>query len=170
MNYKRLFVPNSLLFITVVTKNRRPILIDNISYLRTAFHVVKAKYSFDIVAIVVNQDHFHAIICPKDINLYPRIIANIKRMFTKLSKLKHTLNTRRESPVWQRRYWEHTIRDEKDLYRHIDYIHYNSVKHYGITPGKWPFSSFHKFVKEGYYPLNWCNDGDKYKIENMDEE
>ena len=60
--------------------------------------------------------------------------------------------------------------DEKDLYRHIDYIHYNSVKHYGIVPQKWAFSSFHKFVKEGYYAADWCNIDDRYQIENMDLE
>jgi len=170
MNYKRLFLPNSLLFITVVTKYRRPILIENISHLRKAFCIVKSKYTFDVEAIVVNQDHFHMIIAPKDIHSYPRIIANIKRTFTKLSKLKYALNENKESSVWQRRYWEHTIRNEKDLYRHIDYIHYNSVKHYGIVPRKWPFSSFHKFVEEGYYPIYWCNEGDKYQIENMNAE
>ena len=85
MNYKRLFIPNSLIFITVVTKNRKQILIDNIEYLKTAFKLTIQKYSFDIIAIIINKDHFHTIIKPQDINAYPKIIGNIKRTFTKIS-------------------------------------------------------------------------------------
>ena len=70
--------------------------------------------------------------------------------------------------IWQRRFWEHTIRDENDLYKHLDYIHYNSVKHYGIAPRDWNCSSFNKFVKMGYYEKDWCNLEDKYKINEMD--
>ena len=69
MNYKRLFIPNSMIFVTVVTKNRENFLIDNISSLRIAFQKAKEKYSFDIIAIIVNYNHFHMIIKPQDINL-----------------------------------------------------------------------------------------------------
>ena len=124
MNYKRLFIPNSLIFITVVTKNRKQILIDNIEYLKTAFKLTKQKYSFDIIAIIINKDHFHTIIKPQDINLYPKIIGSIKSTFTKISGIDYSKNNSRESDIWQRRYWEHTIITEEDLYRHIDYIHY----------------------------------------------
>ena len=167
MNYKRLFVPNSLIFITVVTKNRKQILIDNIEYLKMAFKLTKQKCSFDIIAIIVNKDHFHAIIKPQDINSYPKIIGNIKSTFTKISGIKYNKNNNRESDIWQRRYWEHTITTEEDLYKHIDYIHYNSVKHYGIAPKDWKFSSFNKFVKSGVYEKDWCNFDDKYNIKNL---
>lgn len=170
MNYKRFFIPNSLVFITVVTKYRRNILIDHIACLRQAFVSAKAWHEFHIVAIIVNPDHFHMIIQPKDITMYPQIVGNIKGTFTKISSLPYKVNKKRESNIWQRRYWAHIIMDEKDLYRHIDYIHYNSVKHYGIVPQKWAFSSFHKFVKEGYYAADWCNIDDRYQIENMDLE
>jgi len=170
MNYKRLFIPSSSIFITVITKNRKPILIENIEHLKTAFKLTKQKYSFDIIAIIVNKDHFHMIIKPEDINLYPKIIGNIKSTFTKISEIKYSKNDSRESDIWQRRYWEHTITEEEDLYRHIDYIHYNSVKHYGIAPKDWKFSSFNKFVKIGVYEKDWCNFQDKYNINGLNLE
>ena len=170
MNYKRLFIPNSLIFITVVTKNRKQILIDNIEYLKTAFKLTKQKYSLDIIAIIINKDHFHTIIKPQDINSYPKIIGSIKSTFTKISGIDYSKNNSRESDIWQRRYWEHTIITEEDLYRHIDYIHYNSVKHYGIAPKDWKFSSFNKFVINGFYDKDWCNFEDKYNIESLNLE
>ncbi len=167
MNYKRLFIPDTLLFITVVTKGRKNILISNIQFLKEAFSITKQKYSFEIIAIVVNQDHFHMIIKPENINEYPKIIGTIKRTFTKISNIQYSLNKNGESDIWQRRYWEHTIMSEEDLYRHIDYIHYNSMKHYNIAPKDWTYSSFNKFVKNGYYDINWCNFGDKYGINDL---
>ena len=71
---------------------------------------------------------------------------------------------------WQNRYFEHTIRNEKDLYRHLDYIHYNSMKHYNILPKNWNSSSFKHFVKNGYYEENWCNSSDKYNINSLNYE
>ena len=170
MNYKRLFVPNSLIFITAVTKDRKKILIEHIESLRNAFKATKQKYSFDVIAIIVNEDHFHMIIKPEDIKSYPKIIGNIKSTFTKMSKIAYSLNNNGEADVWQRRYWEHTIVNEEDLYKHLDYIHYNSMKHYGIAPKNWNFSSFGKFVKNGYYANDWCNFDDKYKIKSMNIE
>lgn len=170
MNYKRLYIPNSLVFITVVTKNRQNILIDNINHLRNAFKMAKEKYSFDIIAITINHDHFHMIIKPENIENYPQIIGYIKSTFTKISGLKHSINKNRESNIWQRRYWAHTITDEEDLYKHIDYIHYNSMKHYQISPKDWAYSSFNKFVENNYYDINWCNFEDKYKIKDLNLE
>ena len=170
MNYKRLYVPNSLIFITVVTKDRNPILIDNIDYLRKAFKISKQKYLFDIIAIIINKDHFHMIIKPDDIKSYPKIIGCIKSTFTKISGIEHFNNNKRESDIWQRRYWEHTIISEEDLYKHIDYIHYNSMKHYDIAPKDWNYSSFMKFVKNEFYEFDWCNFDDKYGIINLNLE
>lgn len=168
MNYKRLFVPNSLIFITIVTKDRKQILIENIKSLRNAFKLAKQKLGFEIYAIIVNQDHIHMIIRPDEIKSYPKIIGIIKSSFTRLAGIKYSKNVNREANIWQRRFWEHTIRDENDLYKHLDYIHYNSVKHYGIAPKDWNYSSFNKFVKIGYYEKDWCNFEDKYKINEMD--
>lgn len=74
---------------------------------------------------------------------------------------------RKERNIWQRRFGEHTIRNEEDLYRHIDYIHYNPMKHYQITPRDWKDSTFNNFVKNGYYDKDWCNFEDKYKISDL---
>ena len=154
MNYKRIFQPNSYVFITIVTYDRKPILIENIKIFKESLKNSKKKYNYELIAIVVNYDHAHFIVNPDNIDDY--------------SKIEYTLNNNKEADIWQRRYWEHTIRDEEDLYRHLDYIHYNPTKHYNIAPKDWEYSSFKKFVEKGYYELNWCNFGDKYKILNMD--
>ena len=75
-----------------------------------------------------------------------------------------------EKGIWQRRYYDHIIRDDEDLYRHIDYIHYNSVKHNNIAPKDWEYSTFKKFVEKGNYELNWCNFKDKHNINSMNLE
>lgn len=171
MNYKRAFVLKSAVFITIVTNKRKNILINHISVLRKAFQCAKIKYDFEVIAIVVLPNHIHMIIKPENINDYPRIIGHIKRYFTKMSGLKYLCNKNRESNIWQRRYWEHTIMDEKDLNKHIDYIHYNPVKHkLAKTPRDWEYSSFKKFVKNGYYELNWYNVNDKNEIMKMELE
>lgn len=171
MDYKRIFIENSLIFITVVTKDRKNILIDNISFLRKAFKLAKEKYKFEIIAIVINPNHFHMIIKPDKIEEYPKIIGFIKSSFTKLSKIKYTLSiNNREANIWQRRYWEHTIINENDLHRHLDYIHFNSMKHYSIPPKEWKYSTFKKYVNKGVYELNWCNFDNKYGINEMNLE
>jgi putative transposase len=88
----------------------------------------------------------------------------IKARFSQESKSlfheEHSLNPsrikRRETTVWQRRFWEHSIRDDEDFCRHIDYIHYNPVRH-GVVArvGDWPYSTFHRYLREGFYPKNW---------------
>lgn len=171
MDYKRIFIENSLIFITVVTKDRKNILIDNISFLRKAFKLAKEKYKFEIIANVINPNHFHMIIKPDKIEEYPKIIGFIKSSFTKLSKIKYTLSiNNREANIWQRRYWEHTIINENDLHRHLDYIHFNSMKHYSIPPKEWKYSTFKKYVNKGVYELDWCNFDNKYGINEMNLE
>ena len=171
MNYKRVFIQNSCIFITVVTFKRKNILIENIEHLRQAFNRVKTKYNFDIVAIVINPNHFHMIIKPENVSEYPKIIGLIKKTFTQISGLKTEQNANREADVWQRRYWEHSIIDEKDLNKHIDYIHYNPVKHgYVKSPKEWKYSSFMKFVQTGFYEENWCNFDDINLINTLNYE
>ena len=80
------------------------------------------------------------------------------------------MRKRGEKGIWQRRYYDHVIRNEEDLWKHIDYIHFNSVKHYNIAPKDWEFSSFNKFVKNNFYDLIWCNYDDKNKISEMNLE
>ena len=171
MNYIRKFIPNSCVFITIVTYKRKPILIDNVESLRQAFKKVLGLYQFEIIAIVINPDHIHMIIKPDNIADYPKIIGILKKSFTEISLIEHTVKNNRESDVWQRRYWEHTIIDEKDLYKHIDYIHYNPVKHGLVkSPKEWEYSSFKKFVEMGLYEENWCNLNDVYETNKMNIE
>ena len=107
----------------------------------------------------------------------PKIIRTIKFNFSINISSEYISNDlslsaikRGEKGVWQRRYYDHIIRDEDDLFKHIDYIHYNSWKHYKIAPKDWKFSSFNKYVKDGFYERDWCNFEDKYNINNLDYE
>ena len=178
-NYKRLFIQDyNYIFFTIVTQYRIKILISNIELLREAFKKAMGKYDFEIFAIVVLEEHFHLILKVKNIEEYPKIIYSVKNYFSKKidkeveeinkSRLSESQIKRHEKGIWQRRYWEHTIRDEKDLYKHLDYIHYNPIKHGYVEKAKdWKYSSFKKFVRMGYYDENWCNFEDKNKIKQI---
>jgi len=178
MNYKRYFIPNSIIFATIVTSKRRNILVINIDIIKNAIAYVKQRHKFNIVAICVMPDHIHILIKPEDINEYPIIIRNIKSYFSRnidISKISDYCETdnnikHKAKDIWQQRYYEHNIRDEEDLNKHIDYIHYNSMKHYNIVPKDWKYSSFMKFVKNGFYELDWCNFKDENNITNMNFE
>ena len=178
MNYRRLFIPNSIVFITVVTFERQEILIQNIDLLRYAIKQTKQKYKFDIVAICVLKNHIHMLFKTNNIKEYPDIIKNIKRNFSidfDISQIpdyyeSDSRKSKGEKSIWQRRYFEHTIINEEDLNKHIDYIHYNPMKHYNIAPKDCQYSSFNKFVEDGYYEKDWCNFENKYDINKLDYE
>lgn len=178
MNYTRLYIPNSIVFITIVTSKRRNILINNIELLKYSIQNAHKFYNFSIIAICVLQDHLHFLLKPENINEYTKIITLIKRTFSKKFdicsinnyELKKSNIKRKERDIWQRRFWEHTIRDECDLYKHLDYIHYNPMKHYNILPKNWKYSTFNKFVNNGYYENDWLNYDDKYNIKELDFE
>jgi len=164
-NYKRYYSNEyTNIFITMVTNKRQPLLIDNIQLLRFAFQETLKKYKFKIIAICVLPDHIHMIIEEPELKNYSNIISSIKKVFShninkiyKNNELSESRIKRKETGIWQRRFYEHTIRDEKDFCRHLDYIHYNPYKHYKIAPAKWEYSSFKKYVKMGIYPDNWCD-------------
>ncbi len=166
MNYRRVYIENSIVFITIVTQNRNPILINKIDTLKHSINEVARYHDFEIIAYVILNDHLHFLIKTQDITKYPKIIHSIKYNFTK----NVGVATPTYNKLWQNRYWEHTIRDENDLYKHLDYIHYNSVKHYDIAPEEWKYSSFEKFVSLGYYEKDWCNFGDEHKISELNYE
>lgn len=172
--YKRLFIENANVFLTINTYNKRPILVDNIELLRESFKRAKQVYDFKIYACVILPDHIHMILQPANIKEYPKIIFAIKYHFSRHLKnnggigippyISNSKIKKGENGIWQRRYWEHTIINEKDLYRHLDYIHYNPLKHgYVKMPKDWKFSSFNKFVKMNFYELDW------YCQENLEE-
>lgn len=177
-NYKRCFKKlSNPVFITFLTYNRRKILIPNIDVLRNSFRYAKNKYDFEILAISVLQEHCHVLISASNSNDIPQIIRTIKFNFSInvpeefiCKNISASAIKRDEKGVWQRRYYDHIIRNDEDLRRHIDYIHYNSMKHYKIAPKDWKFSSFQRFVNNGYYENDWCNFGDKYKVIELDYE
>jgi len=166
LNYKRLFLNNHSYFITVVTYQRNPILIQNIELLRQSFAYAKTKFSFNIEAIVILPDHFHLIINLDNPKEYPKIIGVIKSYFTKHCEpnyyqhllQSHSRTQQHYKPVWQKRFYEHTVRDERDFKLRLDYIHFNPLKHGLVSNVKdWEYSSFHKFVKLGEYDKEWCD-------------
>ncbi len=166
MYYRRVLTKGGTYFFTLNTFMRQPILQNELSIhlLRNIFKKVKQKHEFRIDAIVILPDHLHAIwTLPSGDSDYPKRWSLIKAEFSRSIKSYHVLpevkevrRKKREQTVWQRRYWEHKIRDEDDYRRHVDYIHYNPVKHgYVNKVQEWPWSSFHRHVKKGVYPLNW---------------
>jgi putative transposase len=129
--------------------------------LRAAFRAARKERPFSVDAIVILPEHLHAIITlPADGADFPGRWQRIKGHFTSnliREKVATERDHRGEYSVWQRRFWEHTIRDECDFERHVDYIHYNPVKH-GLVARvcDWPFSSFHQFVRRGILPNDWA--------------
>lgn len=163
-DYKRIFLDGYSYFITVVTHQRNPILIENIELLRESFRDSKKRYDYKIDGIVVLPEHFHIIITPASSQEYPYIIKAIKQYFSKHcdeSYYAHLYQSqsRRDKgykPIWQKRFFEHTIRDEKDFSLRLDYIHFNPVKHHLVTRTKdWEYSLFSRFVNDGYYDEDW---------------
>ena len=175
-NYHRVFIENSYIFITIRTYKRNLILIKEIDLLRESFKRAKSTYDYEIYASVILPDHMHLILIPKNIKDYPKIIFAVKYHFSRSLNIKDKNLSKSkikkgEKGIWQRRYWEHTILNEKDLYNHLDYIHYNPIKHSHVRNVKdWEYSSFHKFVRLGYYEPKWGCQDDVKGIINLDFE
>ena len=166
MNYKRFYIDGSAVFITIVTNNRNPILTNHVDILKKTLANVSNIYKFELTAYIIMKDHIHCILKPENINDYPKIIKSFKYSFTKnVGIVMPTYNK-----VWQNRYWAHIILNKEDLYKHLDYIHYNSIKHYNIPPKNWNYSSFITFVKNGLYDYDWCNFDDKNNVKEMNFE
>ena len=177
-NYKRYYIDNHYVFITVVTYNRSSILIENIDLLRECFKQTLKIFDFEIFGSVIMPNHFHVIIKPKNINEFSKIIGSIKKRFSYAlnekfvdENISESRIKRSEKGVWQRRFYEHIIRDENDLYKRLDYIHFNPVKHgYTKNVKDWEYSSFHKFVKLKNYEINWGSRIDVKHIQDLDYE
>jgi REP-associated tyrosine transposase len=178
-NYRRWRVAGGTYFFTVVTLDRRRILVDDVARraLREAFRIVRSRRPFRIDGIVLLPDHLHAIwTLPNGDCDYATRWQLIKRRFTKSyldaggseAKPSASRASKGERSVWQRRYFEHTCRDEIDLKRCADYLHVNPLKH-GLVSRvlDWPWSSFHRYVRLGEYEPDWGNAnvwyGDEWK-------
>jgi putative transposase len=166
-NFRRSFVPGGTYFFTVVTDRRAPIFDDPRArrILGAALRECRERRPFRTVAIVLLPDHLHAIwALPPGDDAYPRRWNRIKARFTRSwladggTEQSVTAGRRRDGRrgVLQPKYWEHTIRDEHDLERHVEYVHFNPVRHGLVTcPRDWPYSSFRHWVRAGDYPADW---------------
>ena len=156
MRYLRYYIPDSTVFITQVVHDRKPVFSnpDHVALLRNILHIAKEKYPFHMLGYVFLPDHFHILIKPGPGITHSQIMHSVKPNFTKAYK--SALSLSEAMHFWQRRYWDHLIRDDEDFQRHLDYIHYNPVKHGYVTqPEAWADSSFCQWRQRGIYPPQW---------------
>jgi putative transposase len=161
-NYRRNRIPGAAYFFTVNLRDRGSgLLVAQIDALRQAVRDVRRQSPFGIDAWVVLPDHMHCLwTLPEGDSDFPDRWRRIKAAFSKslpgAGEGSRARLHKGERGIWQRGYWEHTIRDDRDYAAHIDYIHFNSVKHaLAQDPGEWPFSSFRRCVAAGLYPVGW---------------
>ncbi len=163
--YIRADTPGASFFFTVTLLDRQSrCLVDHVDELREAFAQTRQGHPFRIDAIVVLPDHIHAVwtLPPGDADFSLRWTL-IKRRFTRQLLCAGALDARSAKPrkgcersLWQRRFWEHQIRDDKDYARHVEYIHFNPVKHgWAKRAADWPHSSFHRYVQQGTVQADW---------------
>lgn len=162
MRYRRSDVEGGTWFFTVNLADRSAdTLVRYIEDLREVMYKVKAAHPFSLLAMVVLPEHLHAIWrLPLGDADYPLRWALIKAGFSRRLAKGETLSpsraAKRERGIWQRRYWEHQIRDEMDLARHVDYIHFNPVKHGWVSRAvDWPHSTLHGYVERGMMSGDW---------------
>lgn len=149
---RRYFREGDTCFITCVTYERRPFLLEHIDEFWLSVHHVRQHVPFDLLAWVILADHFHVVIWSTE-GAISDIVRRIKQKFAGLYRSRHGQVRGR---LWQHRFWDHVIRDEEDLNRHLDYIHINPLKH-GLAdnPFLYPHSSLPKFAEDGMYPPDW---------------
>jgi putative transposase len=164
--YRRAKIEGGALFFTLVLADRSSdLLVHQIDRLRRAYKAVQERHPFETVAICILPDHLHALLVLPDGDAdfamrWSLFKSGFSRGLPAAGSRSVSKIVKREKGIWQRRYWEHAIRDDADLERHIDYIHYNPVKHELVSRvSDWPHSSFHRYVKRGLLPVDWGGDG-----------
>ena len=165
--YRRARIPGASYFFTVATFDRRPLLVDDLARrcLRAAWTEVRRRYPFRTEAVCLLPDHLHCIwTLPQGDDDFSGRWRMLKGLFSKCYLTEGGSDGQRnrsrmrtgEAALWQRRFWEHAIADEVDMQRHMDYIHFNPVKHgYVAQPAQWPWSSLHRYVHKGWYDKHW---------------
>jgi putative transposase len=162
--YLRAKIKGSVFFFTVVLAERRSdLLVAEIDRFRQIYRTVQQRRPFETVAICVLPDHIHTVwALPEGDADFATRWSLIKSGFSRgLNPRTRSASkvAKREKGIWQRRYWEHAIRDDVDLERHVDYIHFNPVKHRHVTRvADWPHSSFHHYVERGLLAADWGGD------------
>ncbi|MES9955864.1 MAG: transposase [Sedimenticola sp.] len=163
-NYRRVWMPGGTYFFTVNLSRREKsdLLVRNIGSLREVVSKVRRRYPFKIHGWVVLPDHLHCVITlpgkDTDYSLRWRLIkGGFSRQVVQDEWLSDSQKRRGERGIWQRRYWEHLIRDERDFQAHMDYVHINPVKH-GLAERvvDWPYSTFHRLAARGVYSNDWA--------------
>ena len=167
-NYRRAVQPGGTFFLTLATHRRARLFSDDVmrTHLRRAIADTRRDRPFDLIAAALLPDHLHLILqLPVGDADFSTRIAAIKARFTRshlgaggVEGRQHRSRRRqRYRGVWQKRFWEHVVRDEDDLIGCIEYVHFNPVKHGVATcPHAWRWSSFGRFVAKGHYPADWC--------------
>jgi putative transposase len=171
MRYRSADVTGGAYFFTVnLAERQRTLLVDQVDMLRGVIRKVRAAHPFRIDAMVILPDHLHALwTLPVGDRDYPTRWMLIKSGFSRQLPRGERRNMSRQAKgergIWQRRFWEHLIRDEGDFKRHADYIHFNPVKHgYVESVADWPYSTFHRDVERGVYPRDWGG-GPDFRLE-----
>ncbi|MCE7987214.1 MAG: transposase [Caldilinea sp. CFX5] len=156
MNFRRYYIPNAIVFITNVVNLREPIFA-NETYLelfRSTLRNTQKLHPFDMIGYVFLWDHMHLLLRPTGASNFSQIMHSAKSYFT--YSYKQRLGITGSMKFWQKRFYDHIIRDEEDFANHLHYIHYNPVKHGYVTrPEDWPHSSFLTWKQRGAYPDGW---------------
>ena len=166
--YRRAYLPGATWFFTVNLARRKgnQLLVNRFDVLRDVLKAVRARHPYRTDALVVLPDHLHCIwtLPPGDTDFSTRwslIKANFSSAIDGGERRSASRVARGERGIWQRRFWEHVIRDQDDFNRHVDYIHWNPVKHgWAQAVADWLYSTFHDYVKNKLYPLDWGGSGE----------
>lgn len=153
---RRMYVPNAVYFITCVTAGRRPLFHDhnNLHLLKATLRAAKEIHPFKMRAYVFLPDHFHFLVRVWETTDISKLLHSLKRNFTLNYKEARGINSRVQ--LWQKGFWDHVIRNDVDYVSHVNYIHYNPLKHGLVTkPADYGYSSFHEYVRRGWYDLEW---------------
>jgi len=165
MRYRRAHSPGGTFFFTVNLADRTSsMLVDRIDALRDAVGTTLRGHPCTVLAWAVMPDHMHAIwTLPSEDGDYATRWMLIKQRFSRAIPAREVIGSSRrkkdERGIWQRRYWEHEIRSQRDLDRHVDYVHINPVKHgHTARASEWPYSSIHRYIRQGILSSDWACD------------
>ncbi len=169
-NYRRYYVAGRAVFLTTVTRDRVPYLrpSPDAELLLETMRSVRAIRRFALLAYAILPDHFYLLIrTERGSDTFSAVMHSIKRNYTAKYKRAHSI----AAPIilWQPRFWDHIIRDEDDLARHLDYVHWNPVKHgYVERPGDWPHTTFRQWAERGFYAQGWGEMGEPNSTSSME--
>ena len=169
VHYRRSRTKGGVFFLTIVLRNRKSdLLVRHIDILKKSLSSIQKKYPFKNLAYVILPEHMHVLWeLPVDDSDYSMRVRLLKNKFSKDLKTKNHFPGNNNDSVWQSRFWEHTIKNNDDFENHVNYIHYNPLKHGYVNRAKnWPHSSFHSYVKMGMLSADWGSNIDGENFDN----